>query len=414
MKKLAIFAVCAVAFALYAQFGPIVTGGGGGGTYISQIGIVTQSVNNVTGLAFTNAGMIASNQYGIVIIRSNGYPSAFPRLGFGTNWLGPSANDIATGPFIGWDPAHTDDGEIHITSPARISINSGYNRQYKSVIHLGGSGSYRDRVHIQADTDSYNNDYHFATNWHSKPLVFLASSAYGLGAEPGIMGVKPATNGSNMGELRFYSIAPDFRAASVRGTGTPTSAEIVRFGTNGTIEVKGNIWQHELLLNPYFDFAPTSTANRIADNSGGNNAALCLTFTAATDGAVYRVPSWTTQATVICYFQVTGASGNSYLTNRISAFNQDMSAGTAHVFGWADIYGNHADEGAAKNVNANMASLLKTNTISWGATSSEFVNKFINIAFVRTNQTAPVFRFYKAHITLRGNANSYTNYPPER
>ena len=96
---------------------------------IAVSNLVTSSM--VDRLQIPGFGFLGTNQWGMVWVDTNvaAATRTIVRIGFGTNYT-LNANDISVGPFMAWDPRHGaggasgSGGEVHITSPGPISLNS--------------------------------------------------------------------------------------------------------------------------------------------------------------------------------------------------------------------------------------------------------------------------------------------------
>ena len=203
-------------------------------------------------------GFLGTNQWGMVWVDTNvaAATRTLVRVGFGTNYT-LNANDISVGPFMAWDPRHGaggasgSGGEVHITSPGPISLNSMYAQQnLPGGIQVGSSGAYNDRVWIQYNDQPGASGAGTQQPPLGKSKVFEFKSRYlaGDGATVntsrsfGFRQELQDTNGNAW--LVLYSKTPDYSGSgpSFYGTNVAESGSVilVRYKTNG-VEVLGDL-----------------------------------------------------------------------------------------------------------------------------------------------------------------------------
>jgi len=119
---------------------------------------------------------IMTNYYGIGIINSNfASDNNYPKLAFMTD-PGQVANGVGCAS-IGWSPVHSGEvgGEMHITAPASISINAGYNAANPVVrIQMGASGPVHETISIAPDDNPWFGSRFAGALGQSKILEFYS------------------------------------------------------------------------------------------------------------------------------------------------------------------------------------------------------------------------------------------------
>ena len=223
---------------------------------IAVSNLVTSSM--VDRLQIPGFGFLGTNQWGMVWVDTNvaAATRTIVRIGFGTNYT-LNANDISVGPFMAWDPRHGaggasgSGGEVHITSPGPISLNSMYAQQnLPGGIQVGSSGAYNDRVWIQYNDQPGASGAGTQQPPLGKSKVCEFKSRYLAGDGTTVntarsFGFRQETQDTNgNASLILYSQTPSYSGAgpSFYGTNVTESGSVAlaRFMTNG-VDVLGSV-----------------------------------------------------------------------------------------------------------------------------------------------------------------------------